>query len=148
MEMKWSVSLKMIAAAIVAVGIGSSSSLPNAKGVPERMVITVRPAHPGASVPDTLARGDLTVLQSDTRVPVLGVERLATDLSDMQLFVLLDDSTRSSSLSLQLSDLKTFLKSLPPAAQVAIGYMRNGSFQLSQPFTADHQQGAAALSLP
>ena len=66
----------------------------------------------------------------------------------MQLFVLLDDSTRSSSLGIQLPELKTFLDSLPATTQVAIGYMRNGTFALAQPFTADHQKAASALRLP
>jgi hypothetical protein len=41
-----------------------------------------------------------------------------------------------------------FVKSLPPTTQVAIGYMRNGTFAISQAFTADHQQAAKALRLP
>jgi hypothetical protein len=73
---------------------------------------------------------------------------LAGDLADMQLFVFLDDSTRSSSLGTQLPDLKRFLKSLPPTTQVAVGYMHNGTFALAQAFTADHQQAANALRLP
>jgi hypothetical protein len=66
----------------------------------------------------------------------------------MQLFVLLDDSTRSSSLSVHLPELKTFLASLPSTTEVAIGYMRNGTFGLAQGFTADHQKAAGSLRLP
>jgi hypothetical protein len=66
----------------------------------------------------------------------------------MQLFLLLDDSTRSASLSLQLPPLKAFLKSLPPTTEVAVGYMRNGTFALAQSFTADHEKAANALRLP
>jgi hypothetical protein len=40
-----------------------------------------------------------------------------------ELFVLLDDSTRSSSLGTQLPELKLFLKSLPLTTQVAVGYI-------------------------
>jgi len=71
---------------------------------------------------------------------VVRLQRLAGDLGDMQLFVFLDDSTRSSSLGVQLPELKTFLESLPATTQVAVGYMRNGTFALAQAFTPDHQE--------
>ena len=75
-------------------------------------------------------------------------ERLVGDSADLQLFILLDDSTRSSSLGIQLPELKRFVESLPATTQVAIGYMRNGSFGLVQGFTADHQKAAGSLRLP
>jgi hypothetical protein len=112
------------------------------------MVITVQPARSGGSIPQDLAARDVTVLEGNTRVPVLGVERLAGERADMQLFVLLDDSTRSSSLGTQLPELKTFIKSLPASTQVAVGYMHNGTFALGQAFTADHQKAAEAVRLP
>ena len=68
--------------------------------------------------------------------------------ADLQLFVLLDDSTRSASLGVHLPALKEFVKSLPGTTQVAVGYMRNGTFALAQPFTTDHQKAAEALRLP
>jgi hypothetical protein len=136
----------IIALALLAVSPGISASNPSVAGVPSKMVITVRPA-PGNQT-KTLEPGDLTVLRGNTPVPVVSLERLTGDLADMQLFVLLDDSTRSSSLSLQLPELKTFLATLPATTQVAVGYMRNGSFGLAQAFTVDHQKAVGALRLP
>jgi hypothetical protein len=81
-------------------------------------------------------------------VPVVRLQRLAGDLADVQLFVLLDDSTRSFSLGNHLAELKAFIESLPPTTHVAIGYMRNGTFGLVQPFTTDHEIAASALRLP
>jgi hypothetical protein len=66
----------------------------------------------------------------------------------MQLFVLLDDSSRSASLSPQLPELKRFIESLPATTQVAVGYMRNGTFNKPQEFIADHQKAASTLRLP
>jgi hypothetical protein len=137
----------MLAVALVAVSPGMSASNPNATGVPERMVITVRPS-PGGGRPASLATGDVRILQGNTAAPVASLQRLAGDLADMQLFVLLDDSTRSASLGTQLPELKTFIASLPATTQVAAGYMRNGSFALVAPFTADHRKSASALRLP
>jgi hypothetical protein len=126
---------------------GLSASGPNATAAPTQTVITVRPG-PGDNRPNGLEPGDLTVLRGNTPERILRVERLTGDLADMQLFILMDDSTRTTSLGLQLPELKSFIESLPSTTQVAIGYMRNGSFGLAQAFTADHQKAAAALRLP
>ncbi len=124
-----------------------SAPLPNTTGVPTQLVITVRSAQKGRT-PESLVGGEVRVQQGDAPAPVVGLQRLAGSMADMQLFVLLDDSTRSSSLGTQLPDLKRFLASLPATTQVAVGYMRNGTFALAQAFTADHQKAAGALRLP
>jgi hypothetical protein len=137
----------MIAAALAAAIPGVASSLPNATGAPTQMVITVLPTRSGGE-PASLEAKDLKVLHGKAPAPVVRLQRLTGDLADMQLFVLLDDSTRSFSLGNHLSELKTFVESLPATTQVAVGYMRNGTFGLAQPFTTDHQQAASALRLP
>jgi hypothetical protein len=119
----------------------------NTIGATTQMVVTVRPA-PGDNRPDGLDVGDLTVLRGKTPARVVGLERLSGELASMQLFVLLDDSTRSSSLAIHLPELRTLFESLPATTQVAVGYMRNGTFGLVQAFTADHQEAARALRLP
>jgi hypothetical protein len=148
MKIKPGVVTGMIAVALVAASPGiSASSIPNPTGVPTQMVITVLRAR-GGGQPASLEAKDLTVLRGKTPAPVVRFERLTGVLGDMQLFVLLDDSTRSSSLGTHLPELKTFLESLPATTQVAVGYMRNGTFGLAQAFTADHQKAASALRLP
>jgi hypothetical protein len=146
-EMKICVVSGMIAAVLAAANFGVASSLPNATGVPTQMVITVLPTRSGAE-PASLEAKDIKVLHGNAPAPVVRLQRLTGDLADMQLFVLLDDSTRSFSLGNHLSELKTFLESLPASTQVAVGYMRNGTFGLAQAFTADHQKAASALRLP
>ncbi len=124
---------------------GVSSSNPGTDQT--QMVITVHPV-PGVAPNAILNAGDFTVVLGNTAASISRFEPLTGEMADMQLFILLDDSTRSSSLGVQLGELKTFLNSLPPSAQVAIGYMRNGSFALAQAFTADHQKAANSLRLP
>jgi len=137
-----------VAAAIL---IAALPVLPAPKTVPvagpTQMVITVRPAA-NHTAPANLDARDLTVLQGHTRASIVHLQRLAGDFADMQLFVLLDDSTRSSSLGTHLPELKAFVASLPASTQVAIGYMRNGTFGLAEPFTTDHEKAASALRLP
>jgi len=118
-----------------------------AASAPAQMVITVQ-SGPRGGAPARLEASDVTVVQDKTSLPVTGLERLTGDLADMELFVLLDDSTRSSSLSVHLPELKSFLESLPATTQVAVGYMRNGTFLLAQAFTADHHKAADSLRLP
>ena len=136
----------MIAVALLAARPAASVPMPNAQSVPAQVVITVRPANGGPA--EKLEAGDLTASQGNTRVPVVSLQRLVGDLAGMQLFVFLDDSTRSSSLGTHLSELKAFLGTLPAGTQVAVGYMRNGTFALAQSFTTDHQKAASALRLP
>jgi hypothetical protein len=145
MKIGQNVMTGMMAAALAAVS--PAASIPNAPGVPTEMVITVRPAS-HHSQPENVEASDVKVSLGNTPAPVVGLKRLSGNLADMQLFVLLDDSTRSSSLGIQLPELKTFIEALPAATQVAVGYMRNGSFGLAQAFTADHRKAGSALRLP
>ncbi len=115
---------------------------------PAKMVITVQPAHHSSGEPPKLKVGDLTVSEGGAAVAVTSLRRLTGDLADMQLFIYLDDSTRSASLGVQLGQLKEFVKALPASTLVAIGYMHNGTFALAQAFTADHQAAARSLRLP
>ena len=135
------------AAALMAALPGISATLPDTPGIPAQMVITSRPAK-GVVEPANLKAGDLTVVEGNARVPIVRLDRLSGGMANMQLFVLLDDSTRSSSLGIHLPELKKFLASLPATTQVAVGYMRNGTFALTQAFTTDHQQAANSLRLP
>ncbi|HEX4583162.1 MAG TPA: vWA domain-containing protein [Acidobacteriaceae bacterium] len=66
---------------------------------------------------------------------------------NLQLVLLLDDGSRAS-LGLHLQELQRFITQQPSTTEVALAYMRNGTAQLTGPFTTDHQQAAQALRLP
>lgn len=66
---------------------------------------------------------------------------------NLQLVLLLDDGARAS-LGLHLQEMQRFITQQPPTTEVALGYMRNGTAQLTGPFTTDHAQAAAQLRLP
>jgi hypothetical protein len=123
------------------------SAGPTAKGLTAQLVVTVRPTA-GEDRQENLQVRDLTVSQGNTFLGVDHLQRLTGDAAAMQMFIFLDDSTRSSALGTHLAELRTFLQALPASTQVAIGYMRNGTFALAQEFTLDHQKAAAALRLP
>jgi hypothetical protein len=95
-----------------------------------------------------LASNDVFAYSGTNRAQVTSLQALKGDNASMQLFIFLDDSTRSGVLGTQIPELKNFVRSLPPSTQVAIGYMRNGGFDLVQKFTEDHEQAANAVRLP
>src|ERR1700733_15887653 len=95
----------------------------------------------------TVPRQTISVYENRKVQEVAGWVPLRGERSGLQLVVLMDDSSRGN-LGLQLNDIRTFLNGLPPNAQVAIGYMRNGTPNLVQDFTSDHAQAVKALRLP
>ena len=66
---------------------------------------------------------------------------------DAQVALLIDDGL-SRSAGIQLNDLRGFVRSLPPATEVLVGYMSNGRVLVVSPFTTDHQAAAESIRLP
>ena len=108
-----SIAMTISAAVFMMGNLGFAASLPNSADVPAQMVITVR-LTPSGAVPANLDATTLGVEVDRRPAPVLHVQRLTGDLADAQLFVLLDDSTRTSVLGVHIAELKTFLRALPP----------------------------------
>ncbi len=140
---------RSVLSGMVAVGLAAGlwAAAPSAADAPAQLVITARPAR-GGKLPDNLAPGDVKVLLDKHPAPVVRLQRLAGQLADMQLFIFLDDSTQSAGLGTHIPELKKFVEALPATTQVAIGYMRNGTFALAQGFTTDHEKAASAVRLP
>jgi hypothetical protein len=142
--MKWLIAT--FAAFVGTASPGVSANV-NVAGTPAKFVITALSAQ-GTSQPAVLEPGDLKVSVDKAPAQVTQTQRLTDNLADLQLFILMDDSTRSTGLGVHLSELKAFVESLPPSTQVAIGYMRNGTAGMVQPFTTDHEKAAASVRLP
>jgi hypothetical protein len=108
-------------------------------------IVTVisKSAEDGTTVP----KQTVSVYENRKLQDVAGWVPLRGERSGLQLVVLLDDSSRGN-LGLQLNDIRSFITGLPPNAQVAIGYMRNGTPNLVQNFTSDHAQAVKTLRLP
>ena len=135
-------------AMVVAVGLfmlGVRSPLSAQETSTGRAIVTVNTK--GAEDATTVPKQTITFYENRKLQEVAGWVPLRGERSGLQLVVLLDDSSRGN-LGLQLNDIRTFLNGLPPNAQVAIGYMRNGTPNLVQNFTNDHAQAAKSLRLP
>ena len=65
----------------------------------------------------------------------------------LELFILIDDAS-TSSLGLQLEDLRSFIKAQPATTAVGVGYARNAGVDVRQNLTTDHSAAAESLRLP
>jgi len=135
-----------ISSAFLVSPILAAGPVPKPERVPVQAIVTVQAASGQAGT--NLQAGDVSVTVNKAPAPVTQMDRLSGDLAGMQLILLLDDSSRSASLSTHFSELRTFLRSLPPSTSVAIAYMSHGTYSLTQPFTTDHNAAANALRLP
>jgi hypothetical protein len=114
-------------------------------GTPVSMLVSVEAKH-GKEVP-AVASEDVNVFQGSTKDRVTGWVPLTGDQAALQLYVLVDDSIESS-IALQFKDARAFMDAQPPTTEIAVGYMRNGTVDQLQNFTADHALAGKALRLP
>lgn len=134
--------------ALVAAGLAAMllfSEEPSGTNVAVQVVVTVEARH-GKVVP-FLNREDFLAYQRRERIPVTDVVPLQGDHAGLELFVLLDDAS-GMSLGSQLGDLRQFIKARPATTAIGIGYMRNGTVDIVQSFTADHSHAIQTLRLP
>src|ERR1700685_2510657 len=113
---------------------------------PVQMTVTVRVLGEGKRTPE-VNREDVLVRQGKNRLQVTNWTPVGGDRGRLDLFMLIDDSAHPS-VALQFGDLRDFINSLPPSASVGVGYMRNGTVQIAQELTNNHDQAARALRLP
>ena len=114
--------------------------------VPVHMVVTVKPRHSGGQVP-AVGPADVKVYQRDKQNAVTSWVPLQGDRAGLELFILIDDTSRTS-LGLQLDSLKKFIDEQPETTAIAVGYMRNGTVLTLQNLTKDHAAAAKSLRLP
>jgi hypothetical protein len=113
--------------------------------VPVHMVVTVK-SHHGAPVP-AVAPDDVKVYQKGQRDMVSSWVPLQGDRAGLQLFILIDDTSRAS-LALQFSSIDKFIEEQPATTAIGVGYMRNGTVYTAQNLTTDHALVKKSLRLP
>jgi hypothetical protein len=114
--------------------------------VPVHMVVTVKPRHSGGQVP-AVGPADVKVFQRDKQNAVTSWVPLQGDRAGLQLFILIDDTSRAS-LGLQFRSLEKFIQEQPDTTAIGVGYMRNGTVLTVQNLTKDHAAAAKSLRLP
>jgi hypothetical protein len=114
--------------------------------VPVQMTLTLRVLGDNKRMPE-VTQDDVVVRQGNKRLQVTGWTPARNGRAGLDLFILIDDAGDQSVAS-QFDDLRSFITSQPPNAQVGVGYMRNGTVQIAQNFTTDHERAAKALRIP
>ncbi|HKV78767.1 MAG TPA: hypothetical protein VJP02_11525 [Candidatus Sulfotelmatobacter sp.] len=114
--------------------------------VPVRMTVTVRLLDQAKRMPE-INRDEVFVKQEKDRLRVTGWTPARGESAGLDLFILVDDASEPS-LGSQLEDLRSFINGQPTTTSVGVGYMRNGTVQIEQNFTTEHDQAAKALRLP
>ncbi len=119
-----------------------------AQDVPEGPVPTTALINVTSKSEAPLNPAMLTLQINGRATPITSVKPVTGNPA--QVAILIDDGLRGTFGS-QLSDLATFVNSLPPGMQVLIGYMRNGEVDVASSdkgFSTDHAAVANALRLP
>jgi hypothetical protein len=114
-------------------------------GMPVHMVVSVEAKH-GNEVP-RITQQDVIVNQGKERRPVTSWVPATGDHAGLELAILIDESA-GFSFGSQMDDIRAFINEQLPGTLVAVGYMQNGTVNLSQNFTQDHAAAAKSLRLP
>jgi hypothetical protein len=96
---------------------------------------------PAITAHDVVARVD------NKPAAIAGWHALAEDPAGLELWIMIDEGT-DTRIGVQFEDIRNFIRQQPPAAKVAIGYVRNGSVYAVQKPTTDHEAAAKAIRLP
>ena len=113
--------------------------------VPVHMVVTVKSHH--GTQPPAVAADDVKVYQKGKPDAVTSWIPLQGDRAGLQLFILIDDTSRSS-LALQYSSIDKFIEEQPATTAIGVGYMRNGTVFTAQNLTTDHALAEKSLRFP
>jgi hypothetical protein len=145
---KHSKALGVMFALLIGIIFGptvSANDADSSNQVPVHMVVTVK-AHRGDQVP-VVAANDVKVFQRDKQDMVASWLPFQGDRAGLQLFILIDDTSRDS-VSLQFKSIEKFIDEQPASTSIGIGYMRNGMVVAAQALTPDRDLAKKALRLP
>ncbi|MGA8406350.1 MAG: hypothetical protein WB680_04150 [Candidatus Acidiferrales bacterium] len=113
--------------------------------VPVQMVVTAKPHHGGPA--PAIGADDVKVYQKGKLNTVTSWVPLQGDRAGLQLFILIDDTSRDS-LSLQFRSIRNFIAEQPASTAIGVGYMRNGAVFTAQSLTTDRALVEKSLRLP
>jgi len=116
---------------------------PRGPGRPVTIPLTIR-MNPDESVPE-LTNIDLTVREDGEPQTILSIRGLSN--SPITLAVLIQDDLLPP-VSNEIKALAEFVRGLPKGSRVMTGYLRTGSLQVKQKFTADLEKAAKSLRPP
>ena len=89
-----------------------------------------------------LQAGDIIVKEDNDQQTILSIRSVTN--TPLHIAVLIQDNL-SSNVNLQLTEIKNFIKKLPPESRVMIGYLRAGTPQITQKFTTDLEKASSSI---
>jgi VWFA-related protein len=108
--------------------------------------ITVRQRGGDAAMRELQGLGDLTVTEDGDEQRILSLRAYGTE-TPISVGILIQDDVVSS-ISNEIKALREFINRLPRGSRVMIGYIKAGSLDVRQRFTADLERAARALRVP
>lgn len=90
--------------------------------------------------------GSIIVREDGDEQQVLSVRRFGAG-DPLSVAVLIQDDVVSS-ISNEIKSVGNFIRRLPKGSRVMVGYIRNGTLDVRQKFTADLERAASALRVP
>lgn len=142
---RWVAVFGLVFGMLAAATTASAQTTTQSGDVPVRMIVTVKPHH-GSTAP-AMAANDVQVYERGKQAAVTGFVPLQGDRAGLQLFILIDETSRDS-IALQFNAISDFIKAQPASTAIGIGYMRNGMVSIAQDLTKDHALAEKALRLP
>lgn len=136
--------LALLSSAVVFLPVVEAQS-PDADSGEVKTIVTVESRH--GQQPGEVTQQDVMVSEGKTRDKVTSWQPAQGDHAQLDLILLLDDSS-GVSLGTQLGDLRKFITAQAPTTRVGVAYMRDGSAQIVQNPTEDRAQAAKSLRLP
>lgn len=117
----------------------------SAASVPITVTVTASVAD-GKRMPE-ISRDDVVLKQGKSQLAITDWVPARGDRAGMELFILIDE-TAEARLTLQYDDLRSFARDQPGSTLIGVGYMRNGTVQIAQDLTTDHDLATKALRIP
>jgi VWFA-related protein len=136
--------LCLVGAVSLPTGLWAGDPSPTTDGVAQ-VIVTVR-APEGGARPD-VSREDVMVYENSQRRPVVSWVPARAQQHPLDMVILMDDSL-DANVGVQFGDLADFLRALPASTRVRLAYAANGTSNLAQDFTSDHELAVKALRLP
>lgn len=132
---------------VVAQSQGGTTTVPSDKSArPVIIPLTIRVKGAIAASETELQTVDLTVNEDGESQTILSIRAMGTS-SPINLMVVIQDDVVSS-IGLETKSLAEFIRRLPRGSRVSVGYLRTGSLQVRQKFTADLEKAAKSLRGP
>jgi hypothetical protein len=103
---------------------------------------------PKYTAPPAISQSDVSVYSGKEKQNVVAWIPAQGDKANLELAIVIDDSTRIDAIGNQIGDIGNFIKAQPKTCGVAVFYASNGTVQAASQFSTDHEAVAKSVRLP